>query len=89
MSARQLIIKLVRTEYEKASNGYREAQATRAGVEAAAQTWERLNSDCPGVWRNPHNATEASNREQKAKDHYLEMKSAYECAVDTFVSIEP
>lgn len=96
MNAKQRIVSIIRSEYEKAEQAHRMAFAERVGIDAASNAWDDFNkhNNLDGVgcrYDNPHTtqALAAIRREEAAKLHYLHMKDAYQCAVDTFLSEEP
>lgn len=88
MNSKQLIVNIIRREFDMASESYRHAHAERVGIDAAANAWDDFNKNdgIGGFSTNPHNTTLAAIREHTAKVHYENMREAYSCAVDTFIA---
>ena len=87
MDKRLRIITVLRNEYERAVEAYRKASAERAGIDAAANTWEESHPDdgVGGFSQNPYTDTGHAEREHAAKLYAAEMCEAYKFAVDTFI----
>ena len=91
MNSKERIVKLIRAEYERASEAYRKAHAERVGMDAAANAWDQFNPDdgVSGFSQNPHNSNRLSQKEETSKVYAHQMREAYEFAVDTFLSDLP
>ena len=87
MTKQERIVKLLRSEYERAAESYRKAHAERVGMDAAANAWDQFNPDdgVGGMSQNPHSSGRWSEREEAAKLYAAQMREAYEFAVDTFI----
>lgn len=87
MNTQQLIVSILRAEYERASEAYRKSHAERVGMDAAANAWDEFNphDGVGGMSQNPHLSCRWSEREEAAKLYASQMREAYEFAVDTFI----
>ena len=90
LNKKQRIVAMLRAEYEKASEAFRNAYATRIGMDAAANAWDDSNPDngVGGMSQNPYSSDQWSKREEAAKLYAAQMREAYEFAVDTFLKNE-
>lgn len=88
MNAKQVIVNLVRREYDRALEEYKKAIAERAGCIASANAWNEFNKDdgIGGISMNPYNLNAADQKEERARVFVGQMKQAYELAVDTFLA---
>ena len=88
MDKRQIIVAMLRAEYERSAEAYRKSHAERVGMDAAANAWDEFNPDdgIGGMSKNPHGSRRWSEREEEAKLYAAQMREAYEFAVDTFIS---
>lgn len=87
MSAKSVIVNLLRREYERAQDNYRTAIAEHAGAIAFANAWDQYNSDdgVGGMSQNPYRIGQAEEREVAARNYLATIRDAYNLSVDTFV----
>lgn len=87
MNSKQLIVNLIRAEYERAIENYRRLYAEYTGILAAYNTWAEFNEDdgVGGMSCNPYNVCNADKKANEARIHQDKMKDAYKLAVDTFL----
>lgn len=90
MNKKQRIVSIIRSEYERASEAYRQAHAERVGMDAAANAWDDFHPQdgVGGFSQNPHVGVQWLKREEAARIYAAQLREAYEFAVDTFLADE-
>ena len=85
MNEKQLIVAIIRREYEQANQHYLLEKTKLAGIEVSAKTWDDEPDNGIGFGRNPYDVKTAALRSQNAGIELAKIKSAYELVVDTFL----
>jgi hypothetical protein len=87
MTSKQLIVAIIRRNWEQAMEAHRTRTVEHAAAIASANAWDQYHPDdgIAGRSQNPYDVGRASENEMSARTYLAQIKAAYDLTVDTFL----